>query len=411
MDKFYGLRSKILAGGVLVAILIFSGSSYYLGFNKGRAETRNINISGLNGGETPSGVNANFNIFWQAWSELKAKHINGKTTEERKFVEGAIKGIAGSLDDPYTTYFNPADSKKFGDDVKGSFGGIGAEIGIRNEQLIIVAPLKATPAERAELKPKDKILEIDGTSTFNLQVDEAVKLIRGEPGNKVTLTILRESWDKSKKIEIIREVIRVPTLDSELSVDRILRINLYAFNENTRNLFDKAVSDGLRGGANGMILDLRNNPGGYLDVAVDLAGWFLKRGDVVVREKFSSGAEDVITANGNEKLKDFPVVIIMNDGSASASEILAGALRDNRGVKLVGVKSFGKGTVQELVRLSDGSTLKITIANWLLPGGLLIDKNGIEPDYMVENSDEDLKKDIDAQFDKAKEILKQELNN
>ena len=409
MDKLRIHQNKIIIPACIVAVILFSLASYNLGFTSGLSQTKNIEITGLKNAENPDVVQEDFSTFWEAWATLKAKHINGATTSERTLLEGAIQGIAGSFDDSYTTYFNVQESKKFNEDVRGTFGGIGAEIGIKSEQLIVVAPLKDTPAERAGLKPKDNILEVDGKSTGGMRVEEAVKLIRGEPGTKVILTIFRDGWDKSREIPIIREVIQVPTLKSEIGEDGIWRVDLYSFNRNSETLFAKAVSDALAKGAKGMILDLRNNPGGYLDVAVRLAGWFLERGDVVVRERFASGKEDELKTYGNERLKDFPVVVIINEGSASASEILAGALRDNRDIKLVGAKSFGKGTVQELVSLEDGSMLKITIANWLLPKGLLIDKNGIEPDYKVEVKDEDLENDIDAQFNKAKEVLRSQI--
>lgn len=405
MDKKKVSLTNILIPVLAVAAFFLPLASYEVGLQNGRLETKNIVITGLKNAETPEDIKEDFTIFWEAWNTLKTKHVNAEHVSDRIFIEGAIEGLAGALGDPYTTYFNQSDSQKFNEDVKGAFGGIGAEIGLRNDQLIIIAPLKDTPAERAELKAKDRILAIDGKSTSGLTVEGAVKLIRGTPGTVVTLTIFRDDWERSREIEITREVIKIPTLEYEVEGQTLI-VNLYSFNENSESLFAGAIQAGLRQGAKSLVLDLRNNPGGYLDVAIRLAGWFLDRGSVVVKEKFASGEEELLRTYGNARLVDMPVVILINGGSASASEILAGALRDGRGIKLVGEKSFGKGTVQELVELSDGSLLKITIANWLTPKGTVIDKNGLEPDYKVEISDEDVEAEKDPQLDKAKELLK-----
>jgi len=319
-------------------------------------------------------------------------------------------------DSPYSEFFKPEDAKKFEEDISGSFGGIGAEIGSKDGFIVIVSPLKNSPAERAGLKPGDKILMINSTSTEGMSVVEAVKLIRGEVGTEVKLTILREKEEKPKEIKIIREIIQVPTLDYEVK-DGILIVKLYSFNTNAEELFYKAVVDGfLRQKAQGLILDLRNNPGGFLDVAVDLAGWFLKKGTLVVkevtREKNNGGNNHL--ANGNGALKDIPVVVLINKGSASASEILAGALQIQRGVKLVGEETFGKGTVQRLIKLSDGSSLKITVANWVLPNGQILEGNGLKPDIEVKtNNEEQDNKDTknDPQLQKALEVVKEEIKN
>ena len=275
--------------------------------------------------------------------------------------------------------------------------------------MIVVAPLKNTPAERAGLKSGDQILEIDGRPTEELTVDEAVKLIRGELGTTVTLTIGREEWNEPNEISIVRENIQIPTVEWEMKEGNIIYLKLYSFTANAPQAFYQAVLQGLQARGKGMVLDLRNNPGGYLDVSVNLAGWFLDRGDVVVIERFSSGEEKVFRARGNEALANFPVVVLVNEGSASASEILAGSLRINRDTELVGEKSFGKGTVQELEELSDGSTLKVTIANWLLADGTLIEGNGLEPDYPIPLTGEDTQSGRDPQLERAIELVKQEI--
>ncbi len=405
-------KKKLAAIAAVVLVMgLSSGGSYYLGFQKGSQQTKNIVIEGISGGEPPAGtVTADFSVFWQAWDKLKKEHINGKDLSDQSLVYGAIEGLTKSLDDPNTIFFNPEDYKKFSQDIGGSFSGIGAEIGIRNDQLIVIAPLKGSPAEQVGLMAKDKILKIDDTETFDLTVDEAVKIIRGEEGTKVTLSILRNGWERPRDFEIIRQKIDIPTVEWSMKENRIAYVQLYNFNANTDLAFYRAMVDIiLQEKAEGMVLDLRNNPGGYLNVAVNLAGWFMEKGSVVAKERFADGNERVFKAGGNEALKDTPIVIIINGGSASASEILAGALKQSRGIKLVGEKSFGKGTVQEVQDLKDESALKITVANWLLPDGSIIEKNGLTPDVEVKNTEEDIEADKDPQLEKALEILKEEM--
>jgi len=406
-------RPRIRVVFVVTALVLavgVAGGAYYLGFSRGSAQTKNISIQGISGGETPSNVSADFSLFWQAWNELKSKQINSKNTDDQNMLYGAISGLAGAFGDPYTVFFNPKDADKFNSDIQGSFGGIGAELGSKDHQIIIIAPLKNTPAERAGLKPQDAILEVDSVSIAGLTIDQTVQKIRGDAGTKVTLTIMRDGWDSSKKFEITREIINVPTVDWSMKNGDVIYLQLYNFNAQAESLFYNAMLNGLMKGGKGLVLDLRNNPGGYLDEAVNLAGWFVDRGSVVVKERYADGHEQVLRTNGNQALKGFPVVVLVNEGSASASEILAGALRVDRGIKLVGVKTFGKGTVQEVDSLKDGSTLKITTANWLLPDGTLIDKNGLNPDYEVKLTDDDIKAKRDPQLDKALEVLRAEIN-
>ncbi len=268
---------------------------------------------------------------------------------------------------------------------------------------------RGNPAERAGLRPKDKILKINDESTSNLSVDEAVTKIRGEIGTKVTLNIFRDGFSKPKDFELLREEIQVPTLDWTIKDNDILYVQIYSFNNNVDQVFYETMVSASVKNPRGIILDLRSNPGGYFDVAIDLAGWFLKRGEVVVKQENADGSKQTFLASGNEALTDIPAVILINEGSASASEILAGALQVDRGIKLVGEKSFGKGTVQELDELKDGSLLKVTIAHWLLPNGVLIDKNGLSPDYAVPISEDDIKNQRDPQLDKALEVIKSQI--
>jgi len=395
------MKSKIIKYLLitLVIVLLIAGAGYG-GYYFGSLKTEKIIIQK----ETP--LNADFSLFWDAVDIIKKNYFESDQISDQKLLYGAIKGVLRSLDDPYSVFFEPSDAKKFEEDIKGSFGGIGAEIGIKNNQLIIVAPLKNNPAEKAGLKAGDKIFEINGQATNEMTVEEAVKLIRGEIGTEVRLLINRDGWDKAREFKITRAKIIVPTLEWEIKDNNILYVQLLNFNANAPSLITEAIINGLLKNAKGMILDLRNNPGGYLDVAVNIAGWFLNRGEVVVKEKFADGTIRDFRSYGNAALRNFPLVVIVNEGSASASEILAGALRDQRGVKLIGTKTFGKGTVQELETLKDGSVVKISIAEWLTPKGNAINKKGLNPDIEIKMDNNDLEKKNDPQLDKAIELLK-----
>ncbi len=394
---------------LVVGIAAIAGGLFYSGYYIGSRQPVNILIQGVADINNPKEVTADFSVFWQAWDKIKKEHIEGDKAKDQDLVYGSISGLVGALKDPNTIFLPPSDFKKFEEDVRGSFGGIGAEIGIRNDQLVIIAPLKDSPAERVGLRAADKILKVGDTFTDGLNVNEAVKLIRGDIGTIVKLLILRNGWDKPQDFSIIREQIRVPTAELKMPDPSIAQLRLYYFNENAPRAFYNALVEASEKEVKGLILDLRNNPGGFLEIAVDLAGWFLERDTVVATERFRSGQEVVFRTRGNAALKDFPLVILVNQGSASASEILAGALRDHRGVKLVGEKTFGKGSVQELQQLKDNSSLKITVAYWVLPKGQVIEKTGLTPDFEIKLTDKDIEKNKDPQLDKAIEILKKEI--
>ena len=352
-----------------------------------------------------------FSLFWETWRVIERKFVDKASINVQDMVYGAISGMVNSLGDPYTVFMEPDDTKRFIEDVKGSFEGVGMEVGIRNNRLTVIAPLEGTPAQKAGLRAGDVIVKVDGELTSDMTVDEAVNRIRGARGTEVVLTIFRKDWEEEREVKIVRGVIEVPSLKWELLADdNIAYLHLYHFTEKAAYDFRKAAIEILESPANKVILDLRNNPGGYLEVAQDIAGWFLKSGEVVVIEDFGEGKEQKLyKAEGNGLLGSYSLVVIINEGSASGSEILAGALRDNLGVKLIGESSFGKGSVQELEKLKGGSSLKITIAKWLTPKGELITDKGLEPDVKVEITEEDVAAEKDPQLDKAIEIIK-ELN-
>ncbi len=402
-------------GIATIIVAVIAAEAFYIGYNKGVKNPETILIRGVVNMDEGKPNAVDFNTFWQSWKILKEKYIDTGKIDNQTLVYGAISGLFDSLKDPNTVFMPPSDAKKFNEEISGEFSGVGMEIGIRNDQLVVIAPLKDTPAEQAGLKPGDKIIKIDDKVSIEMAVDEAVKIIRGPRGTAIVLTIQRNGWDEPKKFSIIRDIIKIPTIDfkmlalSEAEEKNIAYFHLYNFYENAPFLFYQSAIKAAMQNPKGVILDLRNNPGGYLEASVNLAGWFLKPGELVVTEEFGSDKKEEFKANNSGFFKDLPTVVLINEGSASASEILAGALRDNRGIKLVGKKSFGKGTVQELERLRDGSSIKITVAHWLMPNGGLIEKNGITPDYEINITEEDVKAGRDPQLEKAMEILKSQL--
>ena len=348
-----------------------------------------------------------FSLFWEAYNELQNKFVKANVLVDQTMVYGAIQGMTASLNDPYTMFFSPEETQTFLEDVNGHFEGVGMEVGIRDDQLQVVAPLKGTPAEEAGFMAGDQIVSIDGVSTIDLTVEEAVGLIRGAKGTDVTLTIYRSSWGELKDITVTRGVIEVPSLEWEIIDDNIAYIQLYQFSRLASNDFRKAAYEIVNSDVDKIILDLRNNPGGYLEVSIDIAGWFLNRDEVVVIENLRDGQEQIHKSNGNGLFNDYNVVVLINQGSASASEILSGALRDNNGTLLIGKKSFGKGSVQQLEDLTGGSSLKITIAEWLTPNSNLINDIGLEPDIEVDYTEEDYLNSEDPQLLKAIEVIKE----
>ncbi|MEN9342346.1 MAG: hypothetical protein RIQ54_602 [Candidatus Parcubacteria bacterium] len=397
---------KIVYGAVLICALILAGTG---GFYAGQQYPKNITVTGVTNINNPEKEDANFTTFWEAWQAVNDLYLKNSSIDNQQKVRGAMRGLVAALGDPYTQYFDPQDGEIFQQDVQGNFGGVGIEIGLRKNILAIIAPLKDSPADRIGLRSQDLIIAIDGNTTENQEVDQAVSKIRGEIGSTVTLTIMRDGWEKPKDFSITREKISLPTLSYELKDGKIGYVQIYSFNANVNELFYNAMVQAQKDGVEGIVLDLRNNPGGYLDVAVDIAGWFLKKKSLVVSEESRQGIGNQYRTQGNEALVNVPVVVLINKGSASASEILAGALRDQRKIPLIGEKSFGKGTIQQIKNLTDGSSIKITIAHWVMPSGKIIDHEGIEPDIIVPITDADREEKNDTQLNKALEVLRLEM--
>ncbi|MFA5052496.1 MAG: S41 family peptidase [Parcubacteria group bacterium] len=397
-------KKKILKIGILVlAGTVIAGVFLYGGYRWGYSQTKLIKIEGVADINPGSDVTADFSVFWQAWSKIKENYLRAGSLSEKDMVYGAIKGLAENIGDPYTTFFSPEDAQKFEEDISGEFGGIGAELEEKDGQILVLAPLKDTPAERAGLKPKDVIVKAGDMELFGKTVQDAVKVIRGTPGSKIKLVVSREGTSGAMEFEITREIITLPVVEWEWKDNKVAYIRLDSFSQTAPYAFYSAVREIAAGDPRAIILDLRNNPGGYLEVAVNLAGWFVNKGEVVVKERYSSGEETAFRSYGSSALKKIPTVVLVNSGTASAAEIMAGAMRDINGTKLVGERTFGKGTVQTLDELKDGSMLKMTVANWVTPGGHIIEDSGLVPDVNVELPE---KGDEDTQLNKALELLR-----
>lgn len=349
-----------------------------------------------------------FSLFWEAYHKLQENFVDKEKFNIQEIIYGAIAGMTKSLGDPYTTFFTPQETKRFFEDVKGEFEGVGMEIAIKKGKLQVISPLEGTPAKRAGIKAGDEILKVNDTSTVDMTLEEAVNLIRGPKGTEVILTIYRKDWDQPREIKLIRDVIKIPTLKWEIIEGDIAYIKIYQFSEKTTLDFSKAAVDILKSPAKRIILDLRDNPGGLLDQVIEVSGWFLERGNVVaIEDRGQEKEQKFYDSPGPGRLSIYPTVVLINQGSASGAEILAGALKDNRGIILIGERSFGKGSVQEPLSLRDRSSLKVTVAQWLTPNGKSIFEVGLEPDVQIEMTEEDYEKGLDPQLNRAIEIIKE----
>jgi carboxyl-terminal processing protease len=345
-----------------------------------------------------------FKRFWELWKLLQEKYYI-QPVKDRDLFYGAMSGLAQSVGDPYTTYFEPKVAQEFQESLQGKFEGIGAEIGSKDDILQIIAPLPETPAERAGLMAGDILIKINNEDTVGMTVEKAVSLIRGPKGTKVTLNVLRPSQKKPPfDVTITRDVIKIKSVRSKMLPNQIGVIELTNFNGDTSEAFREAVREVLRNDPKGLILDLRNDPGGFLDTAIDVASYWVGE-EPVVKERRQGKIIQEFKGTNRATLGSLPTIVLVNQGSASASEIVAGALQDYGKAKLVGTKTFGKGSVQDYQMLSDGSAIKITIAEWLTPKERTINKTGLTPDITVERTPEDYEAKRDPQLDRAVELL------
>ena len=393
----------------LSLLILFFGIGYRLGTQGvGRGVYfQSPDVRGKDASSSSS-IPVDFSLFWDVWDRINRYYIDRKALDPRKMVYGAISGLVSSLEDPYTVFLPPDQNKETKDDLGGLFEGIGAQLGVKEKKIIIISPLKGSPAEKEGLVAGDWILKVDGKETATWTLPQAVAKIRGPKGTKVNLTILHKDASNSADISVTRDTIKVASVEWEVKNGKVVYLKLGRFGDSTTDEWTKAVTDisaliaKNKGEIKGLVLDLRNNPGGYLSGSVFIASEFLADGTVVIQES-ATKTKQTYEVNRKGKLLSLPMVVLINKGSASASEIVAGALKDRGRAKLVGETSFGKGSIQEAQELSGGAGIHITVAKWLLPSGRWINGSGIEPDIKVENDENN--PDSDLQLEKAMESL------
>ncbi|HBI33650.1 MAG TPA: hypothetical protein DEA43_03465 [Candidatus Moranbacteria bacterium] len=416
-EEFQLYKKRMLKYFVQIfAIILLGGGIFWMGFengkNSGQLEAP-ISIEGATFKNKDQGADGaiDFSLFWSVWDLLKSKYVDAGSLDAKKLYYGAIKGMLAATGDPYTTFLDPVENQKFGEDISGNFEGIGAELGIKNGILTVIAPLQGTPAEKAGIRSGDKIIKIDGKSSGDMTIEEAVDHIRGKKGTSVVLTVYREGNADAQDITVQRGIINVKSVTFEVKENNIAYIKITRFGDDTNKLFAEAIKKVSAAKNQGLVIDLRNNPGGYLETSIDVASKLLPKGKIVVIEESGNKSQKKMYTRGGDVASEIETVVLINEGSASASEILAGALKNNRSnITLVGKKSFGKGSVQEFIEMPQGTAAKITVARWLTPDSTQINEQGIKPDNEVEFSDEDYENNRDPQLDAALKILKEKLD-
>lgn len=385
----------IILGAALLALGFFGG--FYL-----HDTNSNILANNTVEAQATNTPQIDMSLFWKVQKLLDEKQIKATSTTAEQKLYGAIEGLTASYGDPYTVFFSPKETESFKTQVSGSFEGVGMEVGIREGAITVISPLKGSPAEKAGVKAEDKILQINASSTESMSIDSAIKIIRGPKGTPVTLKVYRPGTQKMQDITIVREKIDLPIIDTKSTKDTFI-ISLYSFTETSPEKFRQALLEFVNSGKKNLVIDLRNNPGGYLEAAVYIASFFTEKDKVIVSEFFPrQGKTNAHASKGfNTFPEDYKIVVLVNKGSASASEILAGALQDYSKAKVVGEKSFGKGSVQEYMDLDNGTSIKITVAKWLTPNGNSISDQGVTPDVIVPFKEDEKNKTADNQLDYA----------
>lgn len=389
-----GVKKTIGLMLVLAVIFLFGweSASYYI--LKKTAEEREVTqedvspmaaFSSLIGSSDYKTDKADLTTFWTVWSLLEETYVDETVLDRQQMAYGAIKGMVAALNDPYTVYMTPQETIEFDQNLNGQLEGIGAELTVREQMLVVVTPLKNSPAESAGLKSGDIVYKIDGGLTAEMTLFEAIMKIRGEKGTRVTLTIIREGVDEPFEIPIVRDTVNIESASFEEIEDGIFLINIYQFNDNTTPEFLDAVKQIAEENPDGVILDLRNNGGGYLEISVDILSEFLEGTmEAVTIKRRDDSENETLYVTGDPLLPDVPLAVLINEGSASAAEIVAGAIQDYQRGIIIGETSFGKGSVQEVDKLGDGSSIRLTIAKWYTPNGNNIDYVGITPDMEIE---------------------------
>ncbi len=394
---------------IIFIALFFSAIFFVFGFSIGKTqETVSVPFDLAIIENKEGNEDVDFALFWDVWDLVKEKYVDHDSLEAQEMINGAINGMLSATGDPYTVFLDEEQFTALSEDLNGSFEGIGAEVGVKDGILTIITPLEESPAQKSGLRAGDKVIEIDGESTAELTIDEAVKKMRGERGTELQLKIFRITDEETdtKDIVVVRDTIHIDSVRVDFLDDNIAHIKLMQFGEDTIKEFNKIIAQIKQNQSKGIIIDVRNDPGGILHTAVVLSSKFLPNNAVVVMEEDAKGKRKNLYTTGAHPFVNMPVVILINEGSASASEILAGALRDNRDdVIIVGKQSYGKGSVQELIPTSIATAAKITVAKWLTPNGEQINEVGIAPDEEVEYTNDDYENENDPQLDKAIEIM------
>lgn len=406
MKKIYQPKASSNTGHY-IGFLIVTGFVFMLGWNAGihhhetqenpSTEATITNASG----ETEK---VNMRLFWDTWNILSNNYVDPHSLVTEDMIYGAIKGMVYSLKDPYTAFMTPKENKEFQETLQGHLEGIGAELTLKNGMLTVISPLKNSPAQKAGLQPEDVIYKIDGVTTENMTLEQAVIKIRGVKGTLVTLSVLRKNNKDPIELKIKRDNININSVDWDMK-GTIALIEINQFGDTTKDEFSKVVSEILLQHPTGIILDLRYNGGGYLNGAIDIASEFIEKGKLVTIKKRNPAEDEVINANGQARMSNIPLAVLINRGSASASEIVAGAIQDHNRGKIIGEKSFGKGTVQAVENLIGGSSLRVTIAKWFTPNDQNINEKGVTPDILIERNTSDIEAGKDPQMEKALEYL------
>lgn len=397
---------------VLILLIFFIGwqaSTYYhaKSWSNLYANNDQLQADETVQGEMKNNVrDVNLNLLFTVWEKLRDTYVDETKFDDQKQVYGLIQGLVTSLNDPYTIFMTPEESRQFQDSLNGQLEGIGAELTIEEGNLIVVSPLKGSPAERAGLKPGDIIYKINEEFASEMTLFEAIMKIRGPKETSVFLTILHKDETKPVELTIVRDSINIASVSWEEKSDGIAYLSINQFSDNTKEEFKKAVTEILLKKPQGIILDLRFNGGGYLEISVDILSELFKSKEKVVSiQQRKKRLEENYFTDGSGRLANIPLVVLVNNGSASASEIVAGAIQDYKIGTIVGEQTFGKGTVQEVETLEDGSSLRLTIAKWFTPNGRSIDTTGITPDKVVEMTEEDTNNNRDTQLESSIDYL------
>ena len=381
--------------------------SYFVGYGTGVQVLNETNAGATApvGTAAPAEVREQFDLFWEAWGLVKEEFVNPRAMDPRNMTYGAVIGMLDSLGDAHTTFYSPEQSRISDDDIRGSFEGIGVQVETRNRFIMVVAPLPDTPGEKAGLKPGDIIFMVDGVKTEGMTLTEAVNRIRGPRGTTVHLTIVRPPQRDPIEMDIMRAEVVVSSVTSRILEDNIAYVRLTGFTGQTTHAMSQQLQKVMAENPKALVLDLRNNPGGLLETSIEVTSTFLKKG-IVLYEQEREGDPKAFMVRRMPFTVDLPMVVLTNRGSASASEIVAGALKDAGRATLVGDRTYGKGSVQNIRQMSDGSTIHLTVAYWLTPNFTDIEGVGIEPNVKVLVTEDDVKNGVDAQLDKAIELIK-----